>query len=65
VESIGKDEIVLSHEPIPALKWPAMTMGFKPPAAGIPKDLRVGDSVSFEFRQGADGKFEISTIAKK
>jgi Cu(I)/Ag(I) efflux system membrane fusion protein len=65
VESIGKDEIVLSHEPIPALKWPAMTMAFKPPAGGLPKDLRVGDGVSFEFRKGSDGKFEITTIVKK
>ena len=65
VESIDKDEIVLSHEPIAALKWPSMTMGFKPPAAGLPKDLKVGDAVSFEFRQGKDGKFEITAIARK
>jgi membrane fusion protein, copper/silver efflux system len=65
VESVAKDEIILSHEPIAALKWPAMTMGFKPPARGLPKELKVGDSVRFEFRQGQDGKFEITTIERK
>lgn len=64
VESIGRDEVMLSHEPIPALKWPAMTMGFKPPAAGLPADIGVGDTVEFEFRQGASGQFEISAMAK-
>jgi membrane fusion protein, copper/silver efflux system len=65
VERIEQGEITLSHEPIAALKWPAMTMGFKPPAAGMPQDLKVGDAVSFEFRQGKDGKFEITAIARK
>ena len=64
VEAIGKEEVTLSHEPIPALRWPSMTMAFKAPAAGLPKDLKVGDTVDFEFRQGADGRFEISAIAK-
>jgi membrane fusion protein, copper/silver efflux system len=62
VESIGGGEVVLSHEPIASLQWPAMTMGFKPPASGMPKDLRVGDTVNFEFRQTQDGKFEITAI---
>jgi Cu(I)/Ag(I) efflux system membrane fusion protein len=54
VERIGKEEVTLSHEPIPALKWPAMTMGFRNPAAGLPSGLKVGDRVRFEFveRQG-------------
>jgi Cu(I)/Ag(I) efflux system membrane fusion protein len=64
VEAISNEEITLSHEPVAALKWPAMTMGFKAPAGGLPKDLKVGDTVHFEFRQGADGRFEISRIAK-
>ena len=63
VESIGKDEVMLSHEPIASLQWPAMTMGFQIPASGIPKDLRVGETVNFEFHQTKDGKFEITAIA--
>ena len=64
VEAISKDEVTLSHEPVPALKWPAMTMAFKAPASGMPRDLKVGDKVDFEFRQGSDGRFEISAIAR-
>jgi Cu(I)/Ag(I) efflux system membrane fusion protein len=28
----------------------AMTMGFKPPASGLPKNIKVGDTVQFEFQ---------------
>ena len=69
VESIGKDEITLSHGPIPSLhtgpflQWGAMTMAFRIPATGLQKDIKAGDTVSFEFRQTKDGTFEISAIA--
>jgi membrane fusion protein, copper/silver efflux system len=63
VESIGKDEITISHGPIASLQWGAMTMGFKPPATGLPKDVQVGDTVAFEIRADKDGTFEIASIA--
>jgi Cu(I)/Ag(I) efflux system membrane fusion protein len=63
VESIDKDEVTLSHGPMPSLQWGAMTMGFKPPASGLPGNIKVGDNVSFEIRQTNDGMFEITTIA--
>ena len=64
VESIGKDEVTLSHGPIPSLQWGAMTMGFRLPADKGPKDLRTGDTVSFEIRQDKDGAFEITSISR-
>jgi membrane fusion protein, copper/silver efflux system len=64
VEAIGKDEVTLSHEPMPALQWPAMTMGFKADPNVVPKDLKVGDAVSFELRKRADGSYEIASITK-
>ena len=63
VESIGKDEITISHGPIPTLQWGAMTMGFKVPANGLPKNVAVGDAVVFEIRPLKDGMFEIARIA--
>src|SRR3569623_876245 len=63
VESIGSDEITISHGPIPTLQWGAMTMGFNPPANGVPKNVAVGDTVVFEIRPTKDGAFEIVTIA--
>ena len=63
VESIGKDEITLSHGPIPTLQWGEMTMGFKPPESGLPRNVAVGDRVVFEIRQTKDGMFQITTIS--
>jgi Cu(I)/Ag(I) efflux system membrane fusion protein len=63
VEKIDKDEITLSHGPIPSLQWGAMTMDFKPPATGLPKNLAVGDTVAFEIRPAQDGMFEIVSIS--
>jgi Cu(I)/Ag(I) efflux system membrane fusion protein len=63
IERIGKDEVTLSHGPIPTLQWGPMTMGFKPPPDGIPKSLAVGDTVTFEIREAADGMFEIVSIS--
>ncbi len=62
VESITKDEVTLSHGPIPSLQWGPMTMGFKLPATGAPKELKAGDTISFEIRQMKDGAFEIVSI---
>jgi Cu(I)/Ag(I) efflux system membrane fusion protein len=63
VESIEKDEVMISHGPIPSLQWGAMTMGFKPPPGGLPKEIAVGATVDFEIRQAKDGAYEIATIA--
>jgi Cu(I)/Ag(I) efflux system membrane fusion protein len=63
VESITRDEITISHGPIPSLQWGAMTMGFKLPAAGLPGNIAVGGNVVFEIHPAKDGAFEISTIA--
>ena len=62
VESIDADEIMLSHDPIPSLQWGAMTMGFKLPASGLPKHIKLGDRVDFEFRPASDGVFQIVSI---
>jgi Cu(I)/Ag(I) efflux system membrane fusion protein len=62
VESIDKEEIVLSHEPIPSLQWGAMTMGFKLPPQGLPKGIAEGDSVTFQIRPRKDGTYEVASI---
>jgi Cu(I)/Ag(I) efflux system membrane fusion protein len=63
IEAIDKDELMLSHGPIPSLQWGPMTMGFKLPADKAPSGLRVGDRIAFEFRQTADGAYEILRIS--
>ncbi len=47
--------ITLDHEPVPALKWPSMTMPFKLADAALVKGLKTGQAVQFSFvKQGDD-----------
>ena len=63
IERIAPDAITLTHEPIPALKWGEMTMEFKPPTAGWPSNVRVGDAIRFEFRAGKSaGDYELTRV---
>jgi Cu(I)/Ag(I) efflux system membrane fusion protein len=55
VVDIERDSITLDHEPVPALKWPAMTMPFKLADRGLAKGLTKGQRVEFGFvKQGDD-----------
>ncbi|MBK8070883.1 MAG: efflux RND transporter periplasmic adaptor subunit [Ramlibacter sp.] len=63
IEAIGKDSITLAHGPIPSLKWGAMTMDFKLPTSGKPRNLEPGDKVSFEFYMDAEGLPQITRIS--
>lgn len=42
--------VTLAHDPIPALKWPAMTMKFKVEKAEVLEGLTVGKKVHFVLR---------------
>ncbi|MES2256865.1 MAG: efflux RND transporter periplasmic adaptor subunit [Pseudomonadota bacterium] len=63
VERIDKDEVTISHGPIATLQWGAMTMGFKVPAAGLPRNVGLGDRVAFDIKSRQDGVFEIVAIS--
>ena len=63
IEAIGKEDVTISHGPIPSLQWGAMTMPFKLPTGGLPKNIAVGDTVTFELRAMKDGMYEITSIA--
>lgn len=63
IEAIANDSITLSHGPIPSLKWGAMTMDFKLPASGQPRNLEPGDKVNFEFYMDAEGLPQITRIS--
>jgi Cu(I)/Ag(I) efflux system membrane fusion protein len=64
VEQIGADAVTISHGPVPSLKWGPMTMDFVPPAGGLPKDVKAGDTVQFEFRASSDHKYAIVAISR-
>lgn len=44
----AKGTITLAHEPVPSLKWPAMTMPFQI-SPELAKGLKVGQRVRIEF----------------
>ena len=47
--------VTLSHEPVPAIKWPAMTMPFHI-SPELARGISVGQRVKFEFTaKGMDG----------
>lgn len=62
IEAIGKDAVTLSHEPIPSLKWGAMTMDFGKPGTGLPPGLKAGQRVRFYFTMDKDGKPMLTRI---
>jgi Cu(I)/Ag(I) efflux system membrane fusion protein len=62
IEALGRDAVTLSHEPIPALKWGAMTMEFGRPAKGLPQELKPGQRVRFHFTMGKDGQPVLTRI---
>lgn len=51
-----------THEPIPELSWPVMTMDF-PVAEGVKLDgLKPDGKARFRVREGKDGRYEIDAI---
>lgn len=64
VESVEADGITISHGPIASLKWPAMTMGFSKPTAKAFADIKPGDTVRFEFRQGGAMGYELMSVQR-
>lgn len=55
VEQLTGDRVTLSHEPIPALQWPAMTMQFRLPDPAMASGVKAGDRVTFTFEPAPAG----------
>jgi Cu/Ag efflux protein CusF len=54
--------VVLGHDPIPSLKWPAMTMEFKVANGALLKSLKPGAKVAFEFVERGQGEWVITGL---
>ena len=57
-----KGAATLAHEPVPTLKWPAMTMSFAVKDKTMLDKLQPGKKVEFEFIQ--EGKDSVITSVK-
>jgi Cu(I)/Ag(I) efflux system membrane fusion protein len=60
-------EITLAHDPMPSIKWPAMTMGFQVEDKGALAKLKKGDVVEFAMKgePNKEGDYVIVRIAPK
>ena len=54
--------VSMRHDPIPSLKWPAMTMEFKVANGALLKNLKPGAKVAFEFVERAPGEWVITSV---
>ena len=55
--------VTIKHQPIAALGWPAMTMGFKANPPSLLTGLKVGQKIGFDAKQGS-GLPEVTAIRK-
>jgi Cu(I)/Ag(I) efflux system membrane fusion protein len=55
VEKVTPNSVTLSHEPVPAIGWPAMTMTFQLADPALARGVKVGDRVAFAFDQPPAG----------
>ena len=62
VMAIDKDSALLAHGPLPTVGMGAMTMEFKAPANGMPRNVAKGDRVQFEFVIPKDGEPTLTHI---
>ncbi|MEH6645340.1 copper-binding protein [Sulfitobacter sp.] len=63
VNSFGDGTVNVSHEPIPDIGWPAMTMDLTLlPDAQMMGDVAAGDAVTFMLIKGEDGMYAIGAI---
>jgi membrane fusion protein, copper/silver efflux system len=65
VEGVGKDAMTLSHGPIASMNWGAMTMDFKLPPGGAPRNVRAGDRVTFEFFVDKEGLPQLARVTPR
>lgn len=58
----GRRRVTLSHDPMPEIGWPAMTMVFTVPAGTDLRHMHPGHHVDFTLRKGASGSYELIDI---
>jgi Cu/Ag efflux protein CusF len=55
-------KVNITHDPIPALDWPGMTMDFRLADSASLKGIEAGTRVVFQLRKASDGAYEIESL---
>ncbi|WP_431120658.1 efflux RND transporter periplasmic adaptor subunit [Variovorax paradoxus] len=64
VESVAPDGITISHGPVATLQWQSMTMGFGKASPGAFSEIKPGDQVRFEFKEGGSMGYELVSVQR-
>lgn len=66
IQAVNREErqLRITHEPIPALKWPGMTMAFKAAPGLNLEGLATGDKVTFTLSKSPQGGYAIEQIQR-
>lgn len=67
VDAVKADtrQLKVTHAPIKALSWPAMTMDLSVAEDVDLSELKAGDKIDFELARGGDGIYMIKSLTKK
>ncbi|MDO8988589.1 MAG: efflux RND transporter periplasmic adaptor subunit [Sideroxyarcus sp.] len=66
LEAINDDGTVsITHDPIPALKWPAMTMDFALANPSLAANIKPGSAISFEIVERGAGEWVVTKMQPK
>ncbi len=63
VTEVSGDLVTISHGPVEAIGWPAMTMGFRTASSELLQGIAPGDPVSFEFRKSGN-EYVLTSLRK-
>ena len=58
----ARGKLVIDHDPIPALNWPRMVMDFSLADKTMAEQVKAGDPVQFEIKEGEKGAYLITAI---
>ena len=59
---VAKGKLVIDHDPIPVLNWPRMVMDFQLADKAMTGQVKAGDQVRFEMKEGEKGAYLITAI---
>jgi len=63
IESDGSvTTVMITHEPVPSLNWPTMTMAFVPANPSLVDKIKPGAAIHFEFVERKPGEWVITQI---
>jgi multidrug efflux pump subunit AcrA (membrane-fusion protein)/Cu/Ag efflux protein CusF len=65
LKAVDGGTVTISHQAIPELKWPAMTMDFQLANPSLAEGLKPGTTIDFEFVERGPGEWVITKLVAK